>query len=316
MKKLWVVILLAVVVGIGTIVWWRNGVAPVNPKNTSQKVFVIPKGAAIRIIGNDLKEQGLIKDPVVFFLYIKKNRLDKKIQAGSYKLSPSMSLSQLVDEMRKGTIDVWVTIPEGYRAAEIAEVLKENIGTYSDTWIKSLEEEEGYLFPDTYLIPKDADVTTVISIMNNNFYAKIESIELSKDTKNLNSIVTMASLIEREAITDSEKPLIASVINNRLKNDMALDIDATLQYIKGKDARGKWWSVPTGNDKNLNSLYNTYKNIGLPPGPIANPGLEAIRAAANPGESNYYFYIHDTTGKVHFARTLEEHNRNVEKYLR
>lgn len=316
MKKLWVVVILVVVVGVLASMWWRSGNAPVNAKDTTQKVFVIQKGAAIRIIGNTLKEQGLIKDPVVFFLYIKKNGLDKKIQAGSYKLSPSMTLSQLVEELGKGTVDVWITIPEGYRATEIAEVLKENIGTYKDNWVGSLEAQEGYLFPDTYLIPKDADVETVISIMNNNFYTKIEPLGLSKDTKNLAAIVTMASLIEREAITDGEKPTIASVIQNRLDRDMALDIDATLQYIKGENSEGKWWSVPTGDDKNLNSPYNTYKNIGLPPGPIANPGFEAIRAATNPAKSGYYFYIHDTKGKVHFARTLEEHNQNVEKYLR
>lgn len=316
MNKIWVVVVLTVIVGFIALSWWRNGNAPVDPKDTSQKVFVIPKGAAIRIIGNDLKEQGLIKDPVVFFLYIRKNGLDKKIQAGSYKLSPSMNLTQLVNELQQGTVDVWVTIPEGYRAAEIAEVLKENVGTYDESWVEALEANEGYLFPDTYLVPKDADVNTVISIFTNNFYNKVSELGLTRESKNLEDIVTMASLIEREAIRDDEKPLIASVISNRLDDGMSLDIDATLQYIKGKGANGKWWSVPTADDKNLNSLYNTYKNIGLPPGPIANPGLEAIRAAENPGVSNYYFYIHDTNGKVHFARTLEEHNGNVERYLR
>lgn len=316
MKKSWIIIVLVVIVGFITIAWWKNGNAPVNAKDATKKVFVIPKGVAVRIIGNSLKEQGLIKDPVVFFLYIKKNGLDKKIQAGSYKLSPSMSLSQLVNELGQGTVDVWITIPEGYRATEIAEVLKANIGTYNDSWVEPLEAQEGYLFPDTYLIPKDADVTTIISILNNNFYSKIASIGLDRDSKNLSSIITMASLIEREALRDDEKPIIASVINNRLRNDMSLDIDATLQYVKGKNFKGEWWSVPTGGDKDINSPYNTYKNIGLPPGPIANPGFEAIRAAANPGRSDYYFYIHDESGKVHFARTLEEHNRNVEKYLR
>lgn len=316
MKKLWVVIVLVVLIGFIGFTWWNNGNSPVNAKDTTKKVFVIPKGAAVRIIGNSLKEQGLIKDPVVFFVYIKKNGLDKKIQAGSYKLSPSMSLSQIIDELRQGTVDVWITIPEGYRATEIAEVLKANIGTYNDNWIEPLEEQEGYLFPDTYLIPKDADIATIISILNNNFYSKIASVGLDRDSKNLSSIITMASLIEREALRDDEKPIIASVINNRLRNDMSLDIDATLQYVKGKNFKGEWWSVPTGGDKDINSPYNTYKNIGLPPGPIANPGFEAIRAAANPGKSDYYFYIHDESGKVHFARTLEEHNRNVEKYLR
>lgn len=313
-KPLIVLILLAIVFAV-TFIWWNNGLAPVDKKDTSETNFVIPKGSAVRSIGNDLKEQGLIRDPVVFFIYIKMNNLDRDIQAGSYKLSPSMDLAKIMDTLKHGSADIWITIPEGYRATEIAEVLKANIGTYNDSWISSLESEEGYLFPDTYLIPKDADVTTIISIMKNTFNTRVKAIGIPQDNEKLQRIIIMASLIEREALRDDEKPMIASVITNRLNDGMALDIDATLQYIKGKDSSGKWWTVPTGADKALNSSYNTYKNPGLPPGPIANPGIEAIKAAVNPAQSNYYFYIHDNKGNVHFAKTLSEHNQNIEKYL-
>lgn len=295
--------------------WWRNGISAVNKKDTAQKVFVIPKGAAIRNIGNDLKEQGLIRDPVIFFIYIKKNNLDFKIQAGSYKLSPSMDLVQIMDAINHGTVDTWVTIPEGYRSEEIAEVLKQQIPSYQTNWIPALKQEEGYLFPDTYLIPKDADVATVISILKNNFYAKIDSIGLSKDNPKLSEIIILASLIEREALRDAEKPLIASVLYNRLNDGMALDIDATLQYAKGKNASGKWWAVPTGSDRKIDSPYNTYMYPGIPPGPIANPGIEAIESAYKPSSSGYYYYIHDVKGNVHFSHTLSEHNSNIQKYL-
>ncbi|MDO8269316.1 MAG: endolytic transglycosylase MltG [Candidatus Levybacteria bacterium] len=315
MRKPLVVGIILIVIVLGTVLWWNNGMSAVDPKDTTQKSFVIPKGSAVRTIGNDLKEVGLIKDPVVFFLYTKLNKLDRDVQAGSYKLSPSMDLTKIMDTLGHGSVDVWITIPEGYRAAEVAQVLQKNIGTYNSNWVTVLEANEGYLFPDTYLIPRDADVETVVSIMRNTFNSKIQSIGISPVDSDLLRIITIASLIEREALRDDEKVMISSVIANRLNDGMALDIDATLQYIKGKDAQGKWWSVPTSADKALNSPYNTYKNPGIPPGPIANPGLEAIRAAANPAKSGYYFYIHDLKGNVHFAETLMKHNENIANYL-
>ncbi len=315
MRKSLLVIILAVVLLIGFFLWWNNGNAPVNSKDTAQKFFVIPKGTAVRVIGNELKEQGLIRDPVVFFIYVKKNNLDHEIQAGAYKLSPSMNLSQIMDTIRHGTVDIWVTLPEGLRAEEIAQILKTEIPSYQDSWVSALKAQEGYLFPDTYLIPKDADVDSIISILKNNFYKKIEERGISRSDPQLNKIVIMASLIEREAITDEEKPMIASVMTNRLNDGMSLDIDATLQYAKGKGMNGKWWNVPTGEDRKIPSLYNTYLNPGLPVGPIANPGIEAITAAKNPARTGYYYYIHDPKGTIHFATTLEDHNRNIQKYL-
>lgn len=316
MRKLLVIIILAVVVFVIASLWWQNGISPVNPKDDVLKLFVIPKGAAVRTIGNKLKSQGLIKDPVIFFLYIKQNSLDKDIQAGSYKLSPSMNLEKIMDTLSHGTLDTWVTIPEGLRSEEISEILEKEIPSFQKNWVEFLKAEEGYLFPDTYLIPKDADVETVISIFKNNFYVKIESIDLSKTDPKLRKIVTLASLIEREALRDSEKAVIASVLYNRLNDGMALDIDATLQYAKGKNSSGKWWEVPTGDDRQIDSPYNTYKNPGIPPGPIANPGLQALKAAKNPATSEYYYYIHDNKGDVHFAKTFSEHNQNIQKYLR
>ena len=315
MRKVFIVIILAVIILTGVSIWWNNGLSAVDPKDKTTRHFVVPKGSAVRTIGNALKEQGLIRDPVVFFLYIKTKNLDQKVQAGSYNLSPSMDLPKILYALSHGSVDIWITIPEGYRATEVAEVLKKSIGTYNDSWVEKLVLEEGYLFPDTYLIPKDADVETVISIMKNTFNTKIQSIGLSTIDPKLNKIVTIASLIEREALRDEEKAMISSVISNRLTDGMALDIDATLQYIKGKNFQGKWWSVPTGYDKALNSPYNTYKNPGIPPGPIATPGIEAIKAAANPATSSYYYYIHDNKGNVHFAKTLSEHNNNVSRYL-
>lgn len=314
MKKRYILLAVIIISVVAGFFWWTNGNAPVDKKNTETRVFVVPKGAAVRAIGNELKEEGLIRDPVIFFLYVKKNNLDTSIQAGSYKLSPSMTLEQIIKTMQTGSIDAWVTIPEGYRSEEVAEVLAQSVDSYDDSWIMSLKENEGFLFPDTYLIPRDADVDTVISIMRNNFNTKVVEAGIDPNDPEILDIVTMASLIEREAITDDEKPLIASVISNRLDEGMGLDIDATLQYITGEN--GSWWEVPTGAERAIDSPYNTYRYAGLPPGPIANPGIEAIKAAVNPARTSYYYYIHDSSGENHFAETLEGHNRNIDEYLR
>lgn len=317
MRKGFIVFIIAIVLIVGFIGWWKNGISAVNPTDKSEKLFVIPKGTAIRTVGNELKAEGLIRDPVVFFLFIKQNGLDRAIQAGSYRLSPSMDLPKVMDTLGHGTIDAWITVPEGYRAEEIAAILKQNIPTYKDSWVEALKNEEGYLFPDTYLIPKDADIETIISIFTNNFYAKIGTIGLSKDTPGLSKIVIEASLIEREAKIAEDRPNVASVIANRLDIGMALQIDATVQYIYGYNERTKkWWNEPDSSQLKIVSLYNTYAHPGLPPTPICNPGLSAIIAAANPSKTNYIYYVNDSKGKLHFAETLSEHNRNIEKYLR
>lgn len=314
MKKITVLISILLVLLITGAVWWANGNTPVDPKSETSTIFVVNKGDGVREIANNLKEKGLIKSRIVFFLIVKQLGLDKEIQAGDFRLSPKMAATEIAQSLTHGTLDIWITIPEGKRTEEIAEILKKAIKTYDPSWQNMLIANEGYLFPDTYLIPKDANINTIISIMKNNFNSKIKSISLSQNDTRLREIIIIASLIEREALIDNEKPIISSVITNRLKAGMSLDIDATLQYIKGKDKIGKWWSIPTIEDKKINSPYNTYKNTGLPPFPIANPGLATIKAALNPKHSDYYYYLHDSNGNVHFAKTLEEHNLNIKKY--
>lgn len=315
MRRLVFLFVAIAIIVIGSLIWWNNGLKPVNPADSSSKIFIVAPGTNVREIGNNLKEEGLIRDPVIFFLYVKKERLDTKLQAGDFRLSPNMSVATIIEQLQSGSLDIWVTIPEGLRAEEVAEILSEKMPQYDDTWEATLIENEGYLFPDTYLIPRDATAERVVEIMRGTFFAKVAELGLTESSGNLNRVVTMASLIERESRIDEEKPMIASVIQNRIDDGMPLDIDATLQYIVG-EKNGKWWSVPTGEEKSIDSLYNTYRYVGLPPGPICNPGIGAIRAALNPASSEYYFYIHDPSGQVHFAKTNSEHNANVSKYLR
>ncbi|PIZ99199.1 MAG: endolytic transglycosylase MltG, partial [Candidatus Levybacteria bacterium CG_4_10_14_0_2_um_filter_35_8] len=216
-----------------------------------------------------------------------------------------------------GTLDIWVTIPEGKRTEEVAEILKKNIPTFQQSWIQSLITDEGYLFPDTYLIPKDATIDLISTMMKDNFQQKFDS---AKNTKITNltdrETIIMASLVEREAKADIDRPMVASVIYNRISIDMKLDIDATLQYALGYQTDEKrWWKKElTSQDKTINSPYNTYTNPGLPPGPISNPGLASIKASLNPAKTDYLFYISDANGTNHYAKTMAEHNANIKKY--
>lgn len=317
MRKLIVFILLITVISLVTLAWWTTGLKPADPSNKTPKIFVVKKGQGVREIANQLKQEGLIKDPIVFFLNTKRFGLDKQIQAGDFRLNPSMSATEVAQNLTHGMLDIWVTVTEGKRAEEIADILKEKMPAYDETWREALAANEGYLFPDTYLIPKDADVEVIVSLMRNNFDKKFDS-ATSERTSQLsnNDIITIASLIEREAKHDSDRPMVASVIMNRLDIGMALQIDATVQYLLGYQPQSKtWWKKDlTMDDLAINSPYNTYKVTGLPPTPISNPGLSAIKAALNPSNTDYIYYLSDKKGTNHYAKTLTEHNSNIKKY--
>lgn len=316
MKKLLTVIILIVFVLSGAVAWWKNGTMSANPNSHTSQIFVVEKGEGMRKIANDLKIKGLIKDPIVFFLLTRKLGIDTKIQAGDFRLNPSMSAYDVAQNLTHGTLDIWVTIPEGIRAMEIADILEKNIPSYKPTWRSALAANEGYLFPDTYLIQRTADVNQIISLMRNNFESKYQQVTPTNSLTKT-QIVTLASIIEREAKFDVDRPMVASVIMNRLNTGMALQIDATIQYALGyQTSEGTWWKKDlTVADLKIDSPYNSRINTGLSPTPISNPGLAALLAAASPAKTDYLYYVSDKQGHLHFATTLEGHNANISKYL-
>lgn len=316
MNKLIIVILLLIIVIFGSFLWWKNGVSPVNSANKESFIFVVEKGAGLKEIASKLKTAGLIKNRIIFFLYTRIGKFEEKIQAGDFRLSPSMSASEIAQNLTHGTLDVWITIPEGKRATEIAEILQAKIPTYNSSWVNILSLNEGYLFPDTYLIPKDADIEMIISQIKGNFDRKYAGIKVSNSKLTKSQIIILASLIEREAITNAEKPIIAGILLNRFRQGMPLQVDATIQYAKGQNAiNKKWWEPVTLEEyRSVASNYNTYLFAGLPPGPISNPGLEALRGGANPADTDYLYYLHDKNRQIRYAKTMEEHNTNIQKY--
>lgn len=316
MKRVYITLIILAVLLLGSFVWWKNGTSPSDSDNNTPKIFIIDQGQGVRAIAKNLKDEGLIKDQVAFFLLTKKTGIDSRIQAGSFRLNPSMSAHEIAEALTLGTLDIWVTVPEGVRAGEIADILEESMPGYDESWDAVLEENEGYLFPDTYLFPKDSNVETIVTIMRNNFDEKFSGLDTSNSDLSDKEIIVLASLIEREANSDENRPEVSSVINNRLGIGMKLDIDATLQYILGYQANeGRWWKKGlTNQDKLINSPYNTYQVAGLPPAPISNPGLASLKAAINPVTTTYLFYITDSSGINRYAETLAEHQENIDTY--
>lgn len=308
-KNLLSVVLLILLI-LGCVLWWHRGNSPVNRSSLEKRIFVIEKGEGIRSIARRLKDEKFINDPIVFFILIWKEGYGEKIQAGDFRLAPSMTTREIALELTHGTLDVWVTIPEGFRSEEIGQVLKDKVPSYQDSWTKQLSKNEGYLFPDTYLLPKDADIDLVIKIMRDNFDQKWKLLNTNRDISN---VVILASIVEREAKFAQDRPIVAGILQKRLDLGIPLQVDSTIQYALGEAPR--WWKPPTSGDLRINSPFNTYLRYGLPPAPISNPGLDSLKAAVNPVKTDYLYYLSSKDGRMHYARTLEEHNKNIQEHL-
>jgi len=235
-----------------------------------------------------------------------------KIEPGGYIVSKGMNAWELADKLVNHPYQKWVVIPEGLRVAEIGEKLQKELGWDDHTRTEFfLNSREGYLFPDTYLFNLDITSLDALSRMENQFNEKVA--ELFKEAAESNikndTLMVLASIVQREAANEQDMPLIAGVIWNRWLEGMPFEIDATIQYALGKP--GNWWP----EDYKLDSPYNTYIHKGRPPTPICNPGLAAINAVINSEDSDYFYYLHDSEGQIHPAKTYEEHLKNIREYF-
>ncbi len=252
-------------------------------------------------IAQELKEKGIIKYPTIFKYYSLLS--GRHILPGIYYLSPNLKMSEIIDVLNEGKVsEKRVTIPEGWRREQIAEKLATEGIIEADIFISNTKELEGYLFPDTYQFGIENSPEDVTKKFVDDFNAKTTGLDVTYDD------LILASIIEREAKHDEDRAKIAGVYKNRLAVGMKLNADPTIQYAIGD------WNTLTTSDLSLDSPYNTYIYTGLPPTPICNPGLESIKAALNPAEHDYYYFINLADGSTIFSQTLEEHESNIEKY--
>ena len=301
----------------------------VDPEDKTQVEIQVTPGMSPGELGSLLSENNLVSNSLAFTNYLKERSLDGSLQEGTFLLSPSMNMEELVDNLITPVESdtVTITIPEGYEIRNIVELLKSedmidetrfyevlDKGEFSYEFLKGLDRShhlEGFLFPDTYEFYKDATEEEIIdkflanfdSKFQDKYYSRME--ELSLD---LQATINLASIIEREAADSDERAIISSVFHNRLKQEMMLESCATVQYILQERK-----PILSYDDMAIESDYNTYINIGLPPAPIANPGLASIEAALYPADTDYLFFVlkGDTETTHYFGETFEEHEENI-----
>jgi len=311
-------LVVVVVAGVGML-WWRDAIAQPNASDPTPNIFVVKQGESVRSIATRLFQQGLIRDKIAFYVLVRVLGLERDLQAGDFRLNRSMDTRMIAEELTHGTLDVWLTTLEGWRNEEIAMKIAKEMDIPETEFLKYARE--GSMFPDTYLVPKDASASTVAQMFLDTFDAKVTP-QMRQDARTtgltFEEIITMASIVEREGRTAEDRPVIAGILLKRLRSDWPLQTDATIQYALGyQPVQKTWWKREiTDQDKKIRSAYNTYANKGLPPGPIANPGLASIQAVIYSADSDYWFYLHDPQAIVHYGRTIEEHEANIAKYLR
>jgi UPF0755 protein len=312
-----------VLLGAGAIAW-----LVFQPYGPSAETFVdVPAGSSVLRIGRQLQAAGVIRSRYAFDLLRALKR--GTLKAGEYRFEHPVSALAVYDTIARGEVyTVALVIPEGANIFDIAARVEQAGFTTRKDFLDTAEQQtnliadldpeakslEGYLFPDTYRFARHASASQIVTAMVRRFRAVAAQLGLRE---NLHQVVTIASLVERETAVDSERPMVASVFENRLKKNMPLMTDPSVIY--GLEIEGLWRGVIHQSDLTRNTAYNTYLHAGLPPGPVSNPGAPSLRAAMHPADTTYLYFVAagtDAQGHSLFATTLDEHNRNVSGYRR
>ena len=290
----------------------------------TEEVFIVKKGTGLRSVATELETRKLIKSKDLFIFWALLKGGSRDIKAGEYSLNQSMSPVTILTILASGAVKTHpLTIPEGLAAEQIADILaQKGLVDKREFMVLAMDKNlaasyhvdgqslEGYLFPDTYLLSRDMGARQIIDLMIKRFWDIFSNLKKGHETPmSLREIVTLASIVEKETGLAEERPLIASVFLNRLKRRMRLESDPTVIYGL-KDFDGNL----TKKDLQSPSPYNTYRNRGLPPGPIANPGRESLKAVINPAQTDYLYFVSRNDGSHYFSTTLREHNRAVIRY--
>lgn len=328
--------LMAVIFGI--VLWQSYRFWIATPQSTETRVFEVQEGSSLSTVSAGLADAGIIASASWFELYVKSTGLSREIQVGAYDLQPGMNYQSILTILTNGKTDEdQLTIPEGYTLIQIGEAVREKFGYVSEEeWNRVTGPDspfeqhlfvlaaqkpddaslEGYLFPDTYRFFHDATAEDIVEKMINEMQENYESLNVQLGIYDggpttIHEFLTLSSIIEREVRDPHEMKTVAGIFYNRLAIGMALQADSTVNYVTGKETPGI-----SLEDTELDSLYNTYKYPGLPPGPISNPGLNALTAAAQPLDNDYFYFLTTPEGEAVYASTLEEHVANKNTYLR
>jgi len=288
------------------------------PSAYQSKVFVINKGDSLDVIASRLQQNQLVKNSLVFKLNTYFLGLHDKLRAGSFNLDTSMDNQQIARSLViGGSHDMWIQVIEGWRNEEIAVYLEENDFFDAKSFLYMAKNSQGYIFPDTYSIPQTKDIDFFIVKTKQNFDQKYaQALEQATKQVGQTEAIILASLLEREARSLESKQMIAGILYNRLELGMPLQVDASIQYASDSlSLPQNYWQSVTKANLSIDSPFNTYKNPGLPPSPICNPGYDSIYAALSPIESDYIYYITGNDNKMHYSTTLKQHNQNISKFL-
>ena len=330
-KLLLVILAMILLIALGTAKFIKSQYAPMSPGDTKQVDVVIPPQSNAHQIGAILYEKGLIRNENAFLIYIRRNQLDNRLLTGHYRLSRGQSLQEIAEIITQGkVVGINFTIPEGFTVKQIGDLLvNKKICTHED-WNKAVNQHynydflkdvspynltplEGYLFPDTYSISESTTSEQIIKQMLNNFrqhWSGEVSLRARQRGMSVKETIIIASIIEKEAKQADERRRISGVIHNRLQQGMMLQLCPTVLYCLGQENKDN----VSYEDLQVDSLYNTYKYPGLPPGPISCPGAASISAALNPEKHNYYYYVSKGDGSHYFSKTYSEHLAAQRKY--
>lgn len=285
-------------------------VFPVNER------IEIPFGTTLADASRIMEEAGAVRSSLALQLILLGHWSEQGVRAGVYQFEEPLNALGIAEAITSGTHGVplvRITIPEGLRDAQIDAIITERLpGISAGAFLAASEGEEGYLFPETYHVPETFTAAEFVALMKETFAERIETAQADIDAsgRTLPQIITMASILEREANSEETMRMVADILWKRLDEDMLLQVDASFAYLLGKKSE-----EVTLDDFAIDSPYNTYKYRGLPPTPISNPGMQAILAALHPTPSPYYYYLTASDGSFHYAATFAEHEKNIAKYL-
>ena len=330
MKKLVLFLLLVVIACVGAGVWFYRGVdRPFKGYDGAEQFVEIPQGAGSIAIATRLADAGAVQDVNSFRLALWLTGEGRRLQAGEYRFDHPMSARQVADKIARGDVYVRpITFPEGLTARQMAALYEsKGFGPAAEfaeaaknaAFVSAVDPDardlEGYLFPDTYKLPRHATAEQLVARMVAGFMKALTPALIDKAEGRgltIRQLVTLASIVEKETGNPEERPRVAAVYANRLKIGMGLQCDPTVIY--ALERAGRYDGNLTREDLQVNSPYNTYRYPGLPPGPIASPGRASLEAAANPANVPYLYFVSKNDGSHAFASTLDEHNRNVQQY--